>query len=355
MVAAQEPIIEETTPPTPQPKPKPRGPSFVKPRLLWHTQLGRMESTPVVQGDELFVVANGNLIALDTEGHIQWTSDIGPVQTVPAIADKAVYVGTTRGVFYALDRQSGTPLWKFVTDGNATLLTPPILSGDRLCFESTDNNLYALSYHNGQLRWKFNRPDGSLGYSGPAVEGDTIYIAGETTLYSLDPTSGKQNWKAYIGGKSQSIPLADTERVYVGGDGTGLNAFSRKDGSLAWMFRGKSEGDWFGTPLLASGTIYVSTYRRFVYALDAATGRFKWSGSVMGTALCQPAIDTKRGVLYVTSTTLGDSPSVTAFNSHTGRKLWDYNLGYIGGSPVVVGDRLYVASTNGSLYAFGLK
>ena len=82
--------------------------------------------------------------------------------------------------------------------------------------------------------------------------------------------------------------------------------------------------------------------------------RLKWSARLLGNGLAAPALDSKRGTLFVATGTFKENPTLTALDASTGKRLWDARLGYLSAAPLVVGDRLYVASTNGYLYAFAL-
>jgi outer membrane protein assembly factor BamB len=292
---------------------------------------------------------------LDAEGRTQGRTDTGPQLAGPAYDPNRAYVATDKGTLYAFNRALNAEAWHFNTDGGASLLTTPAVGAGRVYFEATDNNVYCVDAARGQLKWKFPRPDGSLGYSAPVFLEDSVYVCGETTAYRLNASDGKEVWKSYIGGKSLSTLETGGGRLYLGGDGVGLVALSPTNGSVLWSFTGKYPGDWFGTPLYAGGVVYVSTYNRMVYAVDATTGKAKWSYQVLGSALSRPAIDVKRQTLYVTSGTYRDNPTLTAINIRTGKKAWDYKLGHATGSPVVAGDRLYVGSNAGFLFAFGLK
>jgi outer membrane protein assembly factor BamB len=218
----------------------PAAPRFVAPRLLWKTFLRRCDSTPAVDDGVIFTGAGSYLYALDNGGRTLWAAETGNQQSSPALGDNdRVYIGSDRGVVYAANRRGGQIAWRF-TAGN-TILTRPAVGGGRVYAESTDNNVYALDAARGTLRWKFTRPDGSLGYSSPVYTRDGLFVCGESTLYCLDPASGKENWRAPLGGRSLSTPAVGGRRVFVGGEGgdAGISAVST-DGKPLWSFAGKA-------------------------------------------------------------------------------------------------------------------
>jgi outer membrane protein assembly factor BamB len=365
-------IIEESTPPaaatTAPPrrhyvhhtKPKPatatvapaRG--FSAPKLLWRTLLHRCDGAPAAAGDAVFTTAGTSLYALDAGGHTLSMAEIGATQATPIADDNRAYVGTDRGAFYAVDRHSAKPLWKF-TGATDAVLTAPSLGGGRIYFESNDNYVYGLAASTGGQIWKFLRPDGSLGYGGLAFTDGALYVAGDSTLYKLDASSGKQVWHTPVGGKSLSAPVLDSGRVYVGGDGPGLTALASSDGHALWAVTGRAARAWFGAPVIAGGVVYAGTNDHSVYAVDAATGKVRWSAHVGGASLAAPALDAIGHTLYCTLTGSGETPSLVALDTRTGAKVWDYRAGAVNGGPVVSGNRLYVGATTGYFYDFTLR
>lgn len=363
--SAQSPIIVETTgqpdktpkpkpKPKPVPPPKPAEPEFVAPKLLWKTLVKPVEGGILYGGDALFLGGGTTLHKLDEDGRPQWTAEVGEQRAVAALDDRRVFFGGEKGTLYAFTQRSGSPLWQFASETGAAIQNAPAVGGGKIFVECLDNNLYALNAANGQLLWKFTRPDGSLGYSAPVFDSGAIYIAGETTLYKLDAATGNVLWKIFVGGKSLSTPALTDKAVIIGGDGPGVCAFARDSGKPLWNFPGKIENDWFGAPLIAGNRVYVGTYKGILYALDAA-GTPRWASKLPGPSLTRPALDAKRGVLYLTCLTYRNEPCALGLAASTGRRLWDYGLDTVTSPPTLRADRLYIGSTNGYLYAFGLK
>src|SRR5215469_8893400 len=77
-------------------------------------------SSPVVSGDTVYVgSSDGNLYAVNrSSGAIKWAfKTLGAVTSSPAIANGIVYVASTDGNFYAVNADNGTLHWKFKTAG----------------------------------------------------------------------------------------------------------------------------------------------------------------------------------------------------------------------------------------------
>ncbi len=357
--------------PSPSPSPvtatgAPQPAAFKTPILLWKTFLKRVDGAATVAkpGDSgtgtgggvasVFVAAGNSAYRLD-DGRTQWIAPIGETQSAPTVDETAIYVGANSGTLFKLNRKNGKPAWKFAT-GNS-ILTRPVVFDGRVYAESTDNNVYAVNAQTGALTWKFARPDGSLGYSSPVYTSAALLVCGESTLYAVAPASGKLVWRAPLGGKSASSVTTGGGRVVAGTDGRGLQAFSLATGEPAWSFAGDPsvKGEWFGAPVHSSGTVYVATYNRFVYAVSAVTGKGKWSARITGASLARPAVDEAHGVVYVTCATFKNNPTLWAIDARTGKTRWNARLGNISAAPVIEDDRLYVGSTDGYFYAYSLK
>lgn len=346
-----------TPPPvTLQPTPTP-APLTWKPTLLWRTSVKRGEGTAAIGKEAVYVAGGSAIHRFNSEGRTDWSTELGLTQSEVVLDVKHVFVGSERGTFYALDRQSGAILWKSILGGPIRMAAAIV--GERLVVECADNYVYGLELSTGVVKWKFFRPDGSLTYAAPTLApGGSVLVCGESAVYRLNAATGQELWRSTVGGKALGTPVVSGARVLVAGDGAGVVSLDLETGERRWRFRvgdEKTGPDWFGSPLVSGRTLYVSTYRRNVYALDAATGKVKWSTKVLGPALARPALDEKRGLLYLTSMTYRDNPTLTALDSRTGEQVWDYKLGSLLAAPALGGGRLYLASTNGYFYAFSIQ
>lgn len=340
------------------------------PRLLWRTLLKPVDGTLVAARDgRLFVPAGGQLQCLDAGGRVLWAAETTGRQGSPALDDTRVYVGDDGGTLLALDRRTGRVAWRFtlrVPPGGsspAAFLTRPAVTARTVFAEGTDGTVYALGTGAAGvgaaplLRWKFARPDGSLGYSDPLHRpAGALYVCGESNLYRLDAATGRERWRARVGGKALAGPAEGGGRVFTGGDGAPLSAFEAATGKPLWTFAGSAApgGDWFGAPRYAAGTVFIGTHRRYVYAVDAVSGKAKWTARLLGPVLAAPVFDAARQALYVGAETFRNNPTLWALDAASGTVLFNYRAGSLPFSPVLAGNRLYAASPDGYLHAFAL-
>jgi PQQ-like domain len=104
------------------------------------------------------------------------------------------------------------------------------------------------------------------------------------------------------------------------------------------------------SPAVVNGVVYVGSYDKNLYALNATTGTLLWkytTGSYI--ELSSPAV--ANGVVYFGSS----DNNLYALNAGTGVLLWQYTTGgIITCSPAVANGVVYIGSFDGNLYAFDL-
>ena len=165
--------------------------------LLWKSEDlgGPVVSQPAVSDNGLILVSTfvNEIIALDEKSHgVEWrynTSDWAWAS--PVIDGEQVYASDLSGTFYALDLNSGDPLWQLQPGG--AIVSAPLVQ-DELVYFVTDASSLVVVNREGVVQR--NQPiDGKL-YSSPVSEGETILIApseAEFYLIALNK-SGVQVW-----------------------------------------------------------------------------------------------------------------------------------------------------------------
>lgn len=100
------------------------------------------------------------------------------------------------------------------------------------------------------------------------------------------------------------------------------------------------------SPAVANGIVYVGSFDRHLYAIDAVTGHILWAAPTRGFVLSSPAFANR--VVYVGSF----DGHLYAFDAATGAKLWTGAIGgWVTSSPAVVDGVVYVGSDGGSVSA----
>jgi outer membrane protein assembly factor BamB len=198
--------------------------------------------------------------------------------------------------------------------------------------------------------------DWSLMEFPPVLEHGRLFLGTNHGLVlAVDAATGRLLWERRFAGCVAASPAVGNGVVYLGFmdpppcRGTApsfLAAFDARDGKTLWRFRA---GVVETPPLLAEGRVYFGSWDHRVYAVDARTGRLRWSFATGGRV--------KGGVAFARGTIFAGSydGSLYALDARTGRLRWAAGNGALGGlyaTPSVANGRVFVGSTNGRVYAF---
>jgi outer membrane protein assembly factor BamB len=307
-------------------------------------------------------------------------------------------------------RYRGDRPWAFRT-GRGLFITPVIGGNGTIYFGSADHSFYAVA-HDGRLRWKFTT--GNIIDAAAALDPSqrTVTIgSGDENLYHLStnprplPRRRRVIWRYHATLKPATGQLVDwwegdiaygpDGNLYTGNTGGVVYSFT-PSGRLRWTFRagnsvwtmpafGPGGVSYYGSvdrsvfalgptgsklwgestlgfvtssPAIGSdGTIYIGSFDSKLYALDPRTGAPKWTFGTNDSIYSSPALGRnaqgQTDAIYVAST----DGSVYAL-SPAGRLLWTYDTGeairsspVLGAGPGGHGQILYVGSSDGSLYA----
>jgi outer membrane protein assembly factor BamB len=265
---------------------------------------------------------------------------------VPAIGrDGSIYVGSTDGFVYALDR-TGVEKWKF--DTKRGFSSDIAMDGQGTVYVAS-GGLIALS-RDGRFKWKINseRADVSAPAIGPAGE---VYFKSDGKLYAVAP-NGQKLWEQEADGKYVTFSIV------VGGDGTiytngqenwrisRIHAF-RPDGKLKWTF--ETDLVLRGAPAVDDeNTIYFSGFLGDFCAVDA-NGKLKWRFKTDGkSAWAGPAISENHDVYF------GAGNLLYAVDQH-GEEKWRFQTqGAVGSFPALDSEgNIWFTSNDGHLYVVG--
>jgi outer membrane protein assembly factor BamB len=103
--------------------------------------------------------------------------------------------------------------WKFKTQGR--VVSSPLVVGDAIYVGSTDGNLYAVNRADGTLRWKF-ATRGAVN-SSPAFANGVVFAGSvDGRFYAVDAATGKRSGisrrPAKVGSRRREFTAARRER-----------------------------------------------------------------------------------------------------------------------------------------------
>ncbi len=258
--------------------------------------------TPVTDGRHVYAwYGNGQLVALDLDGHLAWTRHLG--------------------MEYA-------PIKKPWGHGSS-----PVLYRDTLlllCDHTKGSYLLALDKATGKERWKVDRGDGRISHSTPlivqGVKGDEVIVNSSERIDAYDPANGALLWHA---GSQRQTPIPTPvfhdgivymSRGYRNSDFMAIRPSGRGDISVSGLlWRSPGGASYVSSILYYQGLVYVTNEIGIVTCADAKTGERVWKERLGGIFFASPVAGD--GKIYFASETgevfvlrAGHEPQVLARN-----------------------------------------
>ena len=346
-------------------------------RVHWTFDAGSpIRTTPVVDGDSV-ITANesGYLIAVDrSSGKEKWRTRLNTGEprafqlfSTPAVSDGKVFIGSATSWLYCVEAASGKLLWQ--AEASDWIRSRPMVIGNRVYAASIDGTVTAMQFDvSGYSRLWSGQAGHHLLFAD--LSGNANGILASTSdlfLYSLDPETGKQQWKHSLiecsyedgerimadivagGGDFQSPPTVSDGRVYIGTPSRFVFAVDARTGVEIWRF--ETSGQVSGAPSVYKGRVYFGQQggNEEMYCVEADSGLPVWSSRVGWVWTTSTPDDTQ----VYTGTVDG---RILALEAETGNQVWELPTnGGVYPSPAVDDRRVYTGSWDGQYYAINKK
>lgn len=350
------------------------------PAPAWQTRLnGQIFASPVALDGKVYIGTTGGVFhAVDARtGKTLWSFAAGrPILGTALVTGDAVFFTCDNGYLFRLRRDDGKEVWRYdLGDSRVSRVLPhpgvfnwdwhgarPALADGVLYAGSGDGGFHAVDAASGTQRWRF--ATGAPVRGGAAVAGDrVVFGSADHFVYALDRATGKELWKHDTGAEIEDQPLVAGDRVFLGNRGGGLFALALATGERLW--KTFFWGSWVeSTPVLADGVLYIgSSDLRRVSAIAPEDGRVLWRTDVYGWTFGTPLLVGNR--IFVGAA--GGDPyfihhvaSFSVLDRATGKLLRRFPLPEvpgahqwgIAGSPALAGDLVVVSTIQGGLMAF---
>lgn len=240
--------------------------------------------------------------------------------------NKKIYATTGFGSVFCLNMTDGKEIWR--QDLDMPIRIAPSINAGRILVQSFDNTLTALDADNGSILWK-NQTESEA----------TTLVGGATPAYSPE---NDVVIAAFSNGELQAYKASTGTPLW-----TDLLVSHKRTNSLAQISAIKAN------PVIDGGKVFAIGYNSVLTAIDLRTGSRIWERETGGTN--QPWV--AGNYLYV----LTNDFDLLALNKNDGKIIWntaipkgddsDAKNGVFGSGPVLVSDRLLVATSNGYIFS----
>jgi outer membrane protein assembly factor BamB len=346
-------------------------------RVLGATTLTRgdgdaLPSVPLVAGRTAFVAFDNALTAYNLDARQPIWSKAPALPGAIVAQENRVIAGSAGGLI-AYEAQNGNVAWQAVIPdiGRTDMVVGPGADGAVVTVIGKESQVWAVDAASGNVLMNYGTEPGLQTFSAPAAGPALVYLRDRTGITALDvqPLSADAvlRWQAPLitEGSATTIgpntdlsispPLAGGVHVFVRvrtPEGrTELRSLDAGNGTQAWAAEALP-GD--SAPAMDENRLYV-TGERVVAAYDVNTGKELWRQTLpdVGTRgdilLPEPPLVTPRYIYAVSS--IG---KIFALDPATGTTAGDLVLANRpvapAHNPIVANGRMYVVTTDGTLY-----
>jgi len=259
---------------------------------------------------------------------LAWTADVGDgsdddarILTQPVVVDGVVYTMDAFGLVSAFDAASGRLIWSV-----------------DLAADEEDEGFFGggVSYEAGRL----------------------FVSTGFAKIFGLDAGSGEVLWERRVPGPMRNGPTVYDGRVYALSVDNQVQALGAEDGRLLWNNVGVEEvANVLGaaSPAANDAVALIPYSTGELLAIDVQSGRVIWSESLAALTRLDPLADIPqiRGLPVIdrdAAFAVSHSGRMMAVELRRGVRLWEVDIGGIE-TPWVAGEFIFVLTSDSQLVA----
>jgi outer membrane protein assembly factor BamB len=336
-------------------------------KRAWKTKIGadadflRVALRPMGDGNRVYAASvNGNVVALDAErGKQVWRNKLDiDLSSGPGVGEGLVVVVSADGYVVALAADDGTERWRAYISGES--LATPLVHEEWVVVQAVDNKLTALSVFDGSERWTVEQSTPALtmrGSTSPMQVGQTVVTGFDNgRVMAINLSTGDVEWDSMLAppsGRSDLDRLSDIDGdiavvgqdIYASGYQGRIASLAAESGQVLWArelstYEGVS-ADW--------NSVYSTLDNGELVALNRNGGTEIWRQNALLRR--EPTVP----VSFRTTVAVGDLDGYLHFFSNVdGEPVARVRAGKsaIVSTPLVMADRLFVQSDDGSVSAW---
>ncbi len=311
---------------------------FIDNNFYSSEELGGQQSSPVVVDGVLYIGGSDGFVnAINVKtGREKWRFETnGIMASSPTVAFGKVFFGeayNAKGTYYALDKETGKPVWKSETFGNVWVNAT--YDEKNIYFGNMKGYFFAVNPQNGKIIWQYN-------------------TAKDTPLEHLSPN--EPHGHGFPPGVYCN-PVYKNGVVYTGSWSGYYFAFEADNGTLKWRRKTKADGTDGGlpdssAPVLFKNHLYVQKEGWKLAAINIKTGLIDWEWSAPLGYLQNGTVTAFGNKVFASVirsvTSLPFDASIIAFSDveNGGKELWRYQGGGGLTAAVATKDKLIFGSS----------
>lgn len=274
-------------------------------------------------GNEQIITASrgGDLTGFNTAGQRLWSVNVDDQITGGVTLDEfsqTAIISTRGGLVMAFDSATGAKRWQKQLSGS--VLTPALISNNRVVLSANDGFLHGLSLQNGQSVWQF------------ATQVPAISIRGTAAPTLLDD-------------KTALLATADG-RLHALTIDSGLPLWSRRVGVGTGSSEVERMSDVDGMPIINNNQLFAISYSGQLIGIDLASRQVMFVNEL--ASLKSLAVNAQQ----IVATSLDGK--VVAYDRTNGQVMWESEaLAYRAlTNPVMIGNYIAVGDLEGVVHLF---
>ncbi len=349
---------------------------------IFFTTGNRVLSHPIIDDGVIYFGSNDSTFyAVDLKtSEMKWSYPTGSeVKSSAALEGSTLYFSSGNR-FYGLDKNTGKEIWAHMTESlvPSKNMDPwdyhhgaPVIHKGKVFFGREDGLLYCFDASDGGLDYTWPAIDSAAIRCTPVIQDQVLYFGDwNGRVYAFDLMAHDTLWtyRTYqqqlyptFGQLNTRFVIHDSLLIF-GARNPELQVVNTKTGRKVWSHVAQNGGWISGDPLINGDTLFIGgSDCHKLFAFDVRTGELYWTYELNLNNFSRPIIIGDQ-VLF----TAGDAYAYLRSNHGKGylyaldkKNGTIFNFSRTGGNaftdPVVSGNKLYLGSEDGHVYAIDLK
>ncbi len=319
----------------------------------WEYQSDGLSKYEMASDNEVnlyFSNSDGSIIALDKNGKVIWTTEIGKIITSKIIYDNQKLFFTAKSLdnstdlsLYSISSLTGITNWKkdIQFSKGADSINDISMSNGYFIVSEKDGNLVIIDSINGEII--VNKEKTMTIVSNIITRNhELIYITENKKLVSYNLSAKSQNIITALNEKFTQIDRLTDNQILLTNSLGKITALDTKSGKITWKNR---VGGAVTSLSISQNDLIISSVDNYIYNISLINGKIKWRRRLENR---NSSILLKKNKL-IFSSIINENKTVV-INQAEGKIINQISLpgeNYFTGSPLIIGENVLLSSNIG--------